>query len=34
MAANGQAKDLGLVVDEGQTRFEVAIRRHFEWNLR
>lgn len=33
MAANGQAKDLGLVVDEGEARFDVAIRRHFGWNL-
>lgn len=29
MAANGQAKDLGLVLDEGQARFDVVIRRHF-----
>lgn len=29
MAANGQAKDLGLVLDESQARFDVVIRRHF-----
>lgn len=28
MAANGQAKDLGLVLDESQARFDVVIRRH------
>lgn len=29
MAANGQAKDFGLVLDESQARFDVVIRRHF-----
>lgn len=29
MSANGQAKDLGLVLDKRQARFDVVIRRHF-----
>lgn len=29
MAANGQAKNLGLVLDESQARFDVVFRRHF-----